>query len=102
MKQILCFYSRRLKLCCSKIGANTGIGYVTAVELAKRGAHVIMACRNPARGVEALNKAKDESKSPKIYLELLDLGDLQSIRNFALRFIQNWNRLDILINNAGN
>ncbi len=61
-----------------------------------------MACRNPSRGEEAFKKAKEESNSEKIDLEFLDLGDLQSIRDFAKRFTQKWNRLDILINNAGN
>ncbi len=60
-----------------------------------------MACRSEERGQEALNKLKEETKSEKIYLELLDLGNLQSIHEFVQHFVAKWEHLHILINNAG-
>lgn len=82
-------------------GANAGIGYETALELAKRDAHLILACRDQKRGQEALDKIKNESNNTKIELELLDLSSLKSIKEFSERIQKKLNRLDVLINNAG-
>ncbi|WP_406071016.1 oxidoreductase [Micromonospora sp. NBC_01638] len=80
-------------------GANSGIGYVTARELARRRAHVVLACRDPERGQAAL--ARMHSEVPDAHLELrqVDLGSLTSIRTFAAEW--DHGRLDLLINNAG-
>lgn len=53
------------------------------------------------RAQAAADKIKTESDNQKVYIEELDLGDFDSVRNFAKRFIQKSTRLDILINNAG-
>jgi NAD(P)-dependent dehydrogenase (short-subunit alcohol dehydrogenase family) len=82
-------------------GANCGIGYETALELAKRNAHVILACRDPKRGQDAVDKIKEETKNEKVELELLDLGSLKSIKDFSERIKAKLEKLDILINNAG-
>lgn len=82
-------------------GANSGMGLATTVELARQGAQVIMACRSRSRGEEALAEAKRRSGSDKIELMLCDLGSLESIRRFAEQFQAQYDRLDILINNAG-
>lgn len=82
-------------------GANTGIGYVAALDFAKRGANVILACRNEKLGNEAVEKIKAESKSESVQLEQLDLGSLANTRSFAERILAKWDRLDILVNNAG-
>ena len=82
-------------------GANTGIGYETALELAKRNARVILACRDSKKGQEAVDKIKEESKNDNIELELLNLGSLKSIKDFSERIISKLERLDVLINNAG-
>uniref|UniRef100_A0A3Q1H5F4 Dehydrogenase/reductase 13 n=1 Tax=Acanthochromis polyacanthus TaxID=80966 RepID=A0A3Q1H5F4_9TELE len=71
-------------------GSNTGIGKTTAIDLAKRGARVILACRSRQRGEAALEEVKR-----------LDLGSLKSVRSFAETFLKSEPRLDILINNAG-
>lgn len=80
-------------------GANSGIGYVTARELARRGAHVVLACRSPERGRDALRRLRIEVPGARVELRLLDLADLRSVRAFA----EDWShdRLDLLVNNAG-
>ena len=82
-------------------GANTGIGYETALDFARRGANVILACRNAKLGTEAAEKIRAESENANVELELLDLSSLASTRAFAARILVKWNKLDILVNNAG-
>ncbi|MCL6601434.1 MAG: SDR family oxidoreductase [Paenibacillus sp.] len=82
-------------------GANSGMGLATTVELARRGATVIMACRSAQRGEEALSKARQQSGSQDIELMRCDLASLDSIRSFAQEFIAKYPVLDVLINNAG-
>ncbi|KAM3616934.1 uncharacterized protein V6R79_026398 [Siganus canaliculatus] len=101
----------RGKQCTSKVklygktvivtGSNTGIGKTTAIDLAKRGARVILACRSKQRGEAALEEVKRETNSNEVVFMQLDLGSLKSIRNFAETFLKSESRLDILINNAG-
>lgn len=80
-------------------GANSGIGYVTARELARRGARVVLACRSRERGSEAVERLRAEVPGARAELRPLDLADLKSVRRFA----EEWNhdRLDLLVNNAG-
>ncbi|GAA3468314.1 oxidoreductase [Nonomuraea roseola] len=80
-------------------GANSGIGYVTARELARRGAHVVLACRSPERGRGALDRLLAEAPGSRAELRRLDLSSLESVRSFASRW--DLGRLDLLINNAG-
>jgi NAD(P)-dependent dehydrogenase (short-subunit alcohol dehydrogenase family) len=82
-------------------GANSGIGYYTALELGRAGASVVVACRNRARGFEAVQKMLSEAPGASFVLELLDLADLSSVRAFSDKFLGNKNPLDILVNNAG-
>ncbi|MEU0056749.1 oxidoreductase [Streptomyces sp. NPDC006334] len=80
-------------------GANSGIGYVTARELARRGAHVVLACRSESRGREAVERLAGEVPGADVELRPLDLGDLASVREFAARLPHA--RLGLLVNNAG-
>ncbi|CAL1571443.1 unnamed protein product [Knipowitschia caucasica] len=82
-------------------GSNTGIGKRTAVDLAKRGARVIMACRSRERGEAAMEDVKRESGSSDVVFLPLDLASFKSIREFAENFLKSEPRLDLLINNAG-
>jgi len=83
-------------------GANTGIGFETARVMALRGAHVIMACRNPTTASAARERIV-ASGIPGSHLELadLDLGSQASIRSFAKGFRDSGRPLHHLINNAG-
>ncbi|MGK4905745.1 oxidoreductase [Streptomyces albus] len=82
-------------------GANSGIGFVTALELARRGARVVLACRDKERGRAARDRLvrRLPEAGPRCELRLLDLGDLSSVRAFAGELPDE--RVDVLVNNAG-
>ena len=82
-------------------GSNTGIGYHMAHSLAAKGACVIMACRNLEKAALARKKILKDFPEADIKLYQLDLADLENISNFAKKFIDENERLDVLINNAG-
>lgn len=82
-------------------GANSGIGYVTARELARKGAQVVLACRSEARGNEAGDRLVSEVPGAHVEFVRLDLGDLESVREFVATYERTYDRLDLLINNAG-
>jgi NAD(P)-dependent dehydrogenase (short-subunit alcohol dehydrogenase family) len=81
-------------------GATGGLGYETALALAKAGAEVILTGRDDRKGQSAIEKIGREVIGAKITYERLDLASLQSIADFAQR-MQSLTSLDILINNAG-
>ncbi|WP_328452735.1 oxidoreductase [Streptomyces sp. NBC_00386] len=80
-------------------GANSGLGLVTARELARGGARVVLACRSETRGREAAERIAAEVPAAEVEFARLDLGDLASVREFADSF--SYDRLDLLVNNAG-
>ncbi len=82
-------------------GANAGIGKITARELAKMGARVVMVARSQERGEAALAEIKAASGSDKVDLLLADLSSQTAVRQLAADFRANYDRLDVLINNAG-
>lgn len=97
-------------LMCNKTvivtGGNSGIGKESAIALSKMGAHVVMACREKAYGNEkpvADVMVEIETLVPGAKLSFipLDLACLASIRSFVERFTQQYDRLDVLLNNAG-
>lgn len=81
-------------------GANSGIGLEAARELARKGAHVVLACRNQAKAVEAQRSIE---AGGRVSLEILplDLSSLEQVRAAAAAFRAKHARLDLLINNAG-
>ncbi|XP_023026093.2 retinol dehydrogenase 11 isoform X1 [Leptinotarsa decemlineata] len=82
-------------------GANTGIGYETALEFAKRGARVILACRNEERATTARQKIVRETQNENVVVQILNLSSMTSVRKFAKNILDTEERLDILVNNAG-
>ena len=90
-----------LKLQNEFSGANTGIGKITATDLAKRGAKVYICCRDPERGSSALADIRSESGSNKVELMQLDLASLDSVRKCAKNIQGKEDKIDYLINNAG-
>ncbi|XP_035745686.1 retinol dehydrogenase 12, partial [Egretta garzetta] len=82
-------------------GANTGIGKETARDLARRGARVIVACRDIAKAEAAASEIRAETGNQQVIVKKLDLADTKSIREFAEKFLAEEKELHILINNAG-
>ncbi|XP_036452481.1 retinol dehydrogenase 12 isoform X1 [Colossoma macropomum] len=82
-------------------GANTGIGKETTRDLAKRGARIIMACRDISKAEAAQREITEESGNQNIVIRKLDLADTKSIREFAEIVNREEKELHILINNAG-
>ena len=82
-------------------GANSGLGYETSKALLKKGAKVIMCCRDLTKGEKAKEELLKLNLSGKIELVQLDLSDLKNVEKIS-EYIQNkFNHLDVLINNAG-
>lgn len=100
-----------LKLCYSQTnlrgktviitGANSGIGKETALDMARREARVIMACRNLELAEKVKLQIIAETKNPNVIVRKLDLSSLKSVRQFAEEINKTESRLDILIHNAG-
>ena len=82
-------------------GANSGMGMATVRALSDMGARVIMLCRSEKRGKEALERLLSEDPSRTLELILCDLGDYDSIRNFANIVKSSYDHIDIIVNNAG-
>ncbi|XP_072051092.1 retinol dehydrogenase 12-like [Amphiura filiformis] len=82
-------------------GGNAGIGKMTAIDLARRGARVVIACRNPKKAEDAVKEIQGRSGSSNVVYRHLDLSDQGSVRRFAEEFLKEESRLDYLINNAG-
>src|SRR5437899_8745730 len=75
-------------------GANTGIGKITALELAKRGAHVILACRSADKTQPVIDEIKRETGNDRVEFVQLDLGDLSSVRRCADELLARRNQID--------
>src|SRR5579863_955384 len=86
---------------CLITGANSGIGKATALALAQMGAAMVLVSRDRARGEEAQREIKTKSGNESIDLLLADLSSQESIRQLARDFKQRYDRLHVLINNAG-
>ncbi|MFP5305026.1 MAG: oxidoreductase, partial [Gammaproteobacteria bacterium] len=82
-------------------GANSGLGLDTCIALAAAGATVIMACRNPEKAAAAAAELRRRVPSAQPEPMALDLADLASVRSFAAELSARYDRLDVLINNAG-
>lgn len=86
---------------CLVTGASSGIGKVTANELARMGATVVMVCRNRGKGEAVKEKIEKTYHDAKVDLILADLSSLNEVRRAADEFKSKYSRLDVLINNAG-
>src|SRR5215469_4374794 len=82
-------------------GGNAGVGYATALDLARRGGRVHFACRSEAKGEAAVAAISTETGSDQVNLLRLDLADLASVRQCAQDFASLGEPLHVLINNAG-
>ncbi|UCH11797.1 MAG: SDR family oxidoreductase [Fidelibacterota bacterium] len=86
---------------CLITGANRGIGKVTALELARLGAEVVMVSRDRELGAAARNKIIDATGNPAVELLVADLASMAQVRHLADTFLANHDQLHVLVNNAG-
>ncbi|MGW7350443.1 oxidoreductase [Streptomyces sp. NPDC054784] len=82
-------------------GANSGLGLVTATELARHGARVVLAVRRIEAGEEAADGIRRATPGAKVEARHLDLGSLRSVRDFAKEVDGDFRAVDVLVNNAG-
>lgn len=82
-------------------GGNSGIGKIAAIELAKKGAQVVLACRASDKTDAAVADIKKLSANHLVAALPVDLSSLQSVRELAQLFLTQYDRLDVLLNNAG-
>jgi NAD(P)-dependent dehydrogenase (short-subunit alcohol dehydrogenase family) len=82
-------------------GSNIGIGKETAVGVAALGATTVLACRNQEKANAAAAEIKERTGNDDVHVVSLDLADLASVRTAADEILRRWDRLDVLINNAG-
>jgi NAD(P)-dependent dehydrogenase (short-subunit alcohol dehydrogenase family) len=82
-------------------GGNSGLGYETVLQLARKGARVLLAARDRARGTAALERLGAGAPGRQAELAQIDLADLTSVERFAAGFLAGGEGLDLLINNAG-
>src|SRR5437868_2955888 len=82
-------------------GANSGVGYESAIALARKGARIVMGCRSLDKAERAKQDILKLVPNAKLEVMQLDLGSLKSVHSFADTFNATYDRLDILMNNAG-
>jgi NAD(P)-dependent dehydrogenase (short-subunit alcohol dehydrogenase family) len=82
-------------------GANSGLGLQIALELARHGVRVVLACRDTGKGDDAAARIRESAPQSKLEVARLDLADLTSVRAFADRYQSERTGLDLLVNNAG-
>jgi NAD(P)-dependent dehydrogenase (short-subunit alcohol dehydrogenase family) len=86
---------------CIVTGANSGIGKQIARGLAMAGATVVMACRSETRGRAALEELRRDTGSEVLFLKIVDVSEQASIRAFVASFLDEFDALHVLVNNAG-
>ena len=82
-------------------GSNVGIGLETAVGVAALQATTVLACRNQAKAEAAAKEVTQRTWNDDVHVVALDLADLASVRKAAEDILSRWDRLDVLVNNAG-
>ena len=82
-------------------GANVGIGLETAVGVAAQEATTVLACRNQAKAEAAAREVTQRTWNDDVHVVSLDLADLGSVRKASDEVLSRWDRLDVLVNNAG-
>jgi NAD(P)-dependent dehydrogenase (short-subunit alcohol dehydrogenase family) len=82
-------------------GSNVGIGLETAVGVAALGATTVLACRNQTKAEAAAREVTQRTWNDDVHVVPLDLADLASVRKAADEVLSRWDRLDVLVNNAG-
>jgi len=86
---------------CIVTGANAGIGYETALGLARLGARVVMVCRNPQKAERAMASIREKTGNDGLQLAIADLSVQASVRELAAKLLDRLPAIHVLVNNAG-
>ena len=86
---------------CLITGATSGIGKAAAVQLAELGAALVLVGRDPEKAAAAVEQVREQTGNQEIHSLIADLSSLQAIRQLADDFKAHYQRLDVLVNNAG-
>lgn len=81
-------------------GANRGLGFHTCLELARKGAHVVLCCRSEEKCARAMERIVEEVPTASLQAAVFDLADLSSIKSFALEFATSCEKIDLCVCNA--
>jgi NAD(P)-dependent dehydrogenase (short-subunit alcohol dehydrogenase family) len=101
MKKFVIDFSQTANKIIIVTGANSGLGYNTALALAQHKARVVMACRRPQKCAEAQAKILAIAPYATVECIFMDLTSFKSVRHFAKEFTTRYDHLDVLVNNAG-
>lgn len=82
-------------------GASSGLGQEIALQLAKKGCHVVMACRHPAKAEFAKSQILEKFPAAKLSIEQIDMASIASVESFAKTITQKYPAISLLVNNAG-
>ncbi len=82
-------------------GANSGIGFETALALAKKRMTVVLACRNSEKGQKTKNDILESFAEARLEVMQVDISSLNYVKQFSAEYLKKFDRLDLLINNAG-
>jgi len=82
-------------------GANSGIGKITTLELARRNYGVVLVCRNQEKALAVKNEIENETGNTNLHVELCDLSLMKNIAECAKRIKKTHSTIDLLVNNAG-
>src|SRR5262245_47508943 len=83
-------------------GGNSGIGKETVVALAEAGANVVIAARNPSKAAAAVKEVQQRTGAgDRVTTMPVDLASFASVQSFSTSFLERFERLDVLVNNAG-
>lgn len=86
---------------CIVTGGTSGIGFETALSLAKLGANIILVCRNQEKAEAAVKSIIDKSQNEDVDFTIIDLDSQKSIKDGALNILKKYSKIDVLVNNAG-
>ena len=82
-------------------GSSSGIGKATATECARRGGRVVLACRNASKAEGVVASIRKKTSNEEVHFIQMDLASLTSVREFVSTFTKQFDRANIVVNNAG-
>ena len=85
---------------CIITGGNSGIGYEAAMQIAAKGFHVTLMCRNEKKAIQSCKQISEKTDNPNVDYLIADLSVMKQVKDAATLYIKKHSSLDVLINNA--